>query len=148
MTTTTDGSDARRLAAQADAASGATFAGMPFARLLGLQREHAADGEARVRAADDTRLHEPDGCLGRALQLALLDMAMASAAVSSVGFTQTVSTLDLTASFIARRPGPLRATAQVVARDDRLCFCDAEVLDDHGLLVARGRGCFRLAAHA
>lgn len=134
--------------AQAAARSGATFAAIPFVGLMGLQREAAADGHARVRADDHPSRHDASGTLGPAVLLALVDTAMASAAISSVGFALTVATLDLDARFVDRRPGPLWARAHVAARDDRLLFCEAEVHDAGGALVARGRGCFRLMSHA
>ncbi|MBI5718249.1 MAG: PaaI family thioesterase [Burkholderiales bacterium] len=140
--------DAPREAARAAAASGATFAAVPYSRLMGLRREAAAAGVARVRADDDPALHDRHGCLGRAVLMALLDTAMASAAIASVDFTHTALTLDLSASFVARRPGPLTADARVVACDERVLFCEAEVHDAGGAPVARGRGCFRLVPHA
>ena len=130
------------------AASGATFAAIPFVGLMGLHREHADGGQARVRADDDPTRHGEHAALGPAAVLALIDTAMASAAISSVDFAFTATTLDLNASFITERPGPLWADARVVARDDRLLFCEAEVNDAAGTAVARGRGCFRLLPHA
>lgn len=129
------------------ARSGATFGAIPFVGLMGLRREQAHDGHATVHAADDPQRHDAQGCLGPALLLALLDTAMASAAISSVDFEFTAMTLDLNASFITARPGPVRADARVVARDDRLLFCEATVADATGTPVARGRGCFRLLPH-
>lgn len=129
------------------ARSGATFAAIPFVGLMGLRREMAQGGQARVVADDDPQRHDSRACLGAAALLALMDTAMASAAISCVDFAFTAVTLDLNASFIHARPGPLQADARVVARDDRLLFCEAEVTDTTGAAVARGRGCFRLLPH-
>ena len=130
------------------ARSGATFAAIPLVGLMGLRREQAHDGQARVHADDDPQRHDEQACLGAAALLALMDTAMASAAVASVDFAFTAVTLDLNASFISARPGPVQADARVVARDDRLLFCEAEVHDTRGAAVARGRGCFRLLPHS
>lgn len=134
--------------AQEAARSGATFAAIPFVALLGLHREQAGDGRALVRADDDPAHHDDTGTLGPAVLLAMVDTAMASAAIASVDFSHSAATLDLDARFIARRPGPLWARARVVAGDGRLRICEADVHDAAGTLVARAQGSFRLLPHA
>jgi uncharacterized protein (TIGR00369 family) len=73
----------------------------------------------------------------------MLDVAMASAAVSCIDFTKTVVTLNLNSSFIEPGRGALVADGEVVRRDDAVAWCRARVVDASGRLVAQAQGSFR-----
>jgi len=75
--------------------------------------------------------------------LTMLDVVMASAAVSLVDFTRTAVTLNLNTSFL--RPGLGRIVADGIALDasDGVVSCSAEARDASGELVASALGSFR-----
>jgi len=73
----------------------------------------------------------------------LLDVAMASAAVSARDFQCTAVTLSLDSAFIAPGHGRLTADARLLGEADGVAWCSAEVTDADGRTVARGQGSFR-----
>jgi uncharacterized protein (TIGR00369 family) len=143
--------------AAADAAAGETparelkpsatgrnvFPHVPFTRLLGVVREFADDGRARLSVdtrADLTNLH--DTAHGGVI-LTLIDVAMASAAMSRVDFARSLVTIDLSAQFVGPGSGRLIADGRVVGGGSSVCFCEATVATADGALVARGMGSFK-----
>ena len=77
----------------------------------------------------------------------LLDVAMASAAVSKVDFTMTAVTLSMHLSFMQPGRGRVVADGEVLSVDDGIASCRARVLDDAGRLVAQAHGAFRYLPH-
>src|SRR5687768_18293484 len=76
------------------------FNAVPFMRLLGVQREFSQDGRARLVLEERAELGNVIGAVHGGVIVTLLDVAMASAAVSSVDFTRTAVTLNLDSSFL------------------------------------------------
>jgi uncharacterized protein (TIGR00369 family) len=75
--------------------------------------------------------------------MALLDNAMAEAALSRAGFTREVVTVDIHVAFVRPASGPLTATGHATGGGRSVCFCEADVSDADGHLVARAMGTFR-----
>jgi uncharacterized protein (TIGR00369 family) len=75
--------------------------------------------------------------------LTLLDVVMASAAVSAEDFQRTAVTLNLDSSFIVPGRGALTADGEVMNHDDDIAFCRATVTDAKGSLIALAHGSFR-----
>jgi uncharacterized protein (TIGR00369 family) len=74
------------------------------------------------------------------LVTALLDSAMGGACWSVLDAEETFLTADLRVEFLRpARPGRLAATGTVVRRTRRVVFCAAELLDNHGTLLAASR---------
>jgi uncharacterized protein (TIGR00369 family) len=116
---------------------------VPFNAHLGLVRERAEDGEAVVSVVLSPELLNHHGGAHGGVVMTLLDSAMASAAVSRVGFERHVLTVDMHVSFMRLGEGRLVATAKATGGGRSLCFCEASVQDAHGHLVARAMGTFR-----
>ncbi|MBT2322753.1 PaaI family thioesterase [Variovorax paradoxus] len=119
------------------------FASVPFMRLLGMQRAFSEGGRARLVLQERPELGNVIGAVHGGVVLTLLDVAMASAAVSQRDFTHTAVTLNLDTSFLEPGRGPLTADGEVLDHDEQLALCRATVTDAHGRLVARGLGSFR-----
>lgn len=119
------------------------FDRVPFMRLLGLQREHSAGGRARLVLPPHADLGNVIGAVHGGALATLLDVAMASAAVSARDFVQTAITLALHTQFIAPGSGRLVAEAQWLHSDGDVAHCRATVTDADGRLVAQGQGSFR-----
>jgi acyl-coenzyme A thioesterase PaaI-like protein len=73
----------------------------------------------------------------------MLDVVMASAAVSAVDFVKTVVTLNLDTCFVEPGRGRLMADGEVVRSDDTVVWCRAHISDAEGRLVAKAHGSFR-----
>jgi uncharacterized protein (TIGR00369 family) len=123
------------------------FVAVPFTRLLGVEREFSHDGRARfvldVRAELENMLQAMHG----GVIATLVDIAMASAAVSKLDFAMTAVTLGMHINFLAPGRGRLTADGEVLGVDDGIASCRARVIDDTGLLVAHGQGSFRYLPH-
>ena len=77
-------------------------------------------------------------------QLAQLHAALVAAARTRlVDAARQLSATDLHVLFTAEPQGPLTATGQVTGGGRSLCFCEAELHDPQGQLVARAMGSFR-----
>ncbi len=75
--------------------------------------------------------------------MTLLDNAMANAALSRIDFTREVVTIDIHVAFMSPATGRLTATGRATGGGRSVCFCEAEIADANGRLVARAMGTFR-----
>lgn len=119
------------------------FARVPFMGLLQVTREFSRDGRARLGIDPRPELGNVIGSMHGGVLLTLLDVVMASAAVSRVDFSRTAVTLNLDTSFIEPGHGRLTADGEVVGHDASLAWCKAAVRDARGRLIAHGQGSFR-----
>ena len=127
----------------AGAAGRAIFAQVPFTRLLGARREFSEGGRARLVIDARAELGNVIGAMHGGVLATLLDVAMASAAVSLFDFTRTAVTLNMNTSFLEPGRGTLTADGQVVQHDDSVAWCRAAITDAEGRLVAQAQGSFR-----
>ena len=123
------------------------FAGVPFTRLLGVRREYSEGGRARLVVDARPEFENVIGAMHGGIVATLLDVAMASAAVSKVDFEMTAVTLSMNSTFVRPGHGRLTADGEVLAVDDAVAQCQASVVDEGGRLVARAIGSFRYLPH-
>jgi uncharacterized protein (TIGR00369 family) len=119
----------------------------PAGKLLGMQilAVDRAAGRARVAFDAGPELCNPIGTIQGGFQAAMLDEAMAIAAVAAEDFQIAVPTLDLRASYLnAARPGRLEAEGWVVRMGRSVCFLEARLTDADGTLVATGQATARV----
>jgi uncharacterized protein (TIGR00369 family) len=121
----------------------ATFGQVPFTRLLGARREFSEGGHARLVIDARPDLGNVIGAVHGGVVLTLMDVVMASAAVSLFDFKRTAVTLNMNSSFLAPGHGTLTADGAVVRHDDGVAWCRAAVTDAAGRLVAQAQGSFR-----
>jgi uncharacterized protein (TIGR00369 family) len=119
------------------------FAAVPFMALLGVRREFSAGGRARLVVAPRPELGNVIGAMHGGVVLTLMDVVMASAAVSQRDFSCTAVTLNMDSCFIAPGRGGLVADGEVIGHDGDIAQCSATVTGDDGTLVARAMGSFR-----
>lgn len=123
------------------------FAAVPFTRLLGMQREFSEGGRARFVIDARPEFENVIGAMHGGIVATLLDVAMASAAVSKLDFEMTAVTLSMNSTFIRPGQGRLTADGLVLAVDDAVASCEASVTDEGGHVVARALGSFRYLPH-
>jgi uncharacterized protein (TIGR00369 family) len=120
---------------------------VPFNRLLGIQGESASAGACvlvlPVRAEFVGDFRRP--ALHGGVVSALIDTAGGVAAWSTLGPDESVSTVDLTVDFLepSGLAAPLRASAQLVRKGNRVCHVRVAVTQG-GKLVAEGRGVYNI----
>jgi uncharacterized protein (TIGR00369 family) len=70
----------------------------------------------------------------------VLDSAMGGACWTLLNSDEAFLTADLRVEFLrAARPGLLRAEGRVIRRARRVVFCEGELFDEDGALLATGR---------
>ncbi|MDM0039181.1 PaaI family thioesterase [Variovorax sp. J22G21] len=119
------------------------FGQVPFTRLLGARREYSEAGRARLVIDARPELGNVIGAMHGGVLVTLLDVAMASAAVSLFDFDRTAVTLNLNTSFLEPGRGRLTADGEVVQHDSNVAWCHASITDADGRVVARAQGSFR-----
>lgn len=119
------------------------FSRVAFTRALGVQRAYSEGGRARLTVEGRPDLENVIHAIHGGVVLTLLDVVMASAAVSLVDFTKTAVTLNLNSSFLRPGRGSLVADGEVLESLDGVILCQGEVRDASGEVVARGMGSFR-----
>lgn len=122
------------------------YAAVPFTRWLGLQREFSEAGRSRFVLEPRPEHGNVIGAAHGGVLATLLDVAMASAAVSHIDFTMTAVTLSMSSSFLNPGRGRLVAEGELLAAEDGVARCRAEITDAQGALVARAQGSFRYLA--
>jgi uncharacterized protein (TIGR00369 family) len=122
------------------------FATVPFTRLIGLRREFSEAGRARFVLEPKPELENMVGTTHGGVMATLLDVAMASAAVSQRDFRMTAVTLDMNCQFLRPGRGRLVADGEVLAVDADTAMCRASVSDADGTVLAQSHGSFRYVA--
>jgi uncharacterized protein (TIGR00369 family) len=121
----------------------AVFGQVPFMRLLDVRREFSEAGRARLVIDERPEIGNVIGGIHGGVVVTLLDVVMASAAVSQVDFTRTAVTLNLATNFLEPGRGRLTADGEVVAHDESVAWCRASVTDAAGRTIAKAQGSFR-----
>ena len=119
------------------------FAQVPFMQLLDVRREFSEGGRARLVIDERPEIGNVIGAVHGGVVITMLDVVMASAAVSKVDFERTAVTLNMNTSFLEPGRGRLTADGEVVAHDESVAWCRAAVTDAHGRTVAQAEGSFR-----
>jgi uncharacterized protein (TIGR00369 family) len=114
----------------------------PFVDHVGI---HHTDGSAECVSAEvrlSPHLLNRSGTAHGGLIATLLDTTMGRVALLACGGEGRIATVEMKVTFINPGRGTLRGSAWCTHRDKRV-FCEGEVRDEPGLLVARGSASFK-----
>ncbi|MEJ8845846.1 PaaI family thioesterase [Variovorax rhizosphaerae] len=125
------------------------FSAVPFMHLLGVKREFSQGGRARLTVDTRPELENYIHAMHGGVVATLVDVVMASAAVSRIDFAKTAVTLTMNTSYLQPGRGRLTADGEVISVDDDgdVVQCQARVTDAQGAVVAHSIGSFRYLAH-
>ena len=118
---------------------------VPFIDDLGVESIEASNGEGRVvLALADRHLNSWKVAHGGVL-MTLLDVAMAIAGRSLDPEARGGVTVEMKTSFLqpAAAGSRLTATGRAFHRSTTMSFCDGEVRDEQGRLIAKAMGTFK-----
>jgi uncharacterized protein (TIGR00369 family) len=115
----------------------------PFLKFLGPELVESAGGHAYFIQNDYPHIKNVYGVAHGGVIMALFDAALASAALSRVEFTMGIVTLDMSINFIGPGAGRLHVRGHATGGGSSVCFCEGEILDDAGNLVAKAIGSFK-----
>jgi len=113
----------------------------PFVKELGIELVHLGNDEAELRLPWSPRLATMGDVVHGGAIAALLDTAGMAAAWSDDTVPEKLAgaTVSLTVNYAAAAvASDLTAQASVVRRGRSLCFCEVEVTDPGGGVVAKG----------
>jgi uncharacterized protein (TIGR00369 family) len=124
-----------------------SLANSPFVGHLGIHVESIQPDAVRLSMPYRPELASVDDLVHGGAITSLVDTAAMAAAwsVVEVGQGPRGTTVGLTVDFVAPvRGAELIADATVRRRGRQLCFCDVDIADGHGRLVARGLVTYKL----
>ena len=121
---------------------------IPFLDKIGMRRVRVGGGEAVVTIELQPDLLNNHGAGHGGVLMTLLDSAMANAALSRIEFEREVVTIDMHIGFMRPATGRLEATGRATGGGRSVCFCEAELTDSTGEVVAKAMGTFRYRAPA
>ena len=114
----------------------------PFVDHVGI---HHTDGSGESASAEVTlspHLLNRSGTAHGGLIATLLDTTMGRVALLACGGEGRIASVEMKVTFVNPGRGTLRGSAWCSHHDERV-FCEGEVRDETGLLVARGSASFK-----
>jgi uncharacterized protein (TIGR00369 family) len=117
---------------------------VPFLDLLGVRIERFAGGTSRISLDVRKELTNSWEYAHGGVVMALLDTALATAALGTEEGAPGLVTVNLSVSFIAAGSGALTAEGRVIRGGRSLVFSEGEVRSADGTLVAKGVGTFKV----
>lgn len=117
---------------------------IPFMRLLGAELVRAVDGESEIALALADEHMNSWGVGHGGVVMSLLDVAMARAGKSKIEAESGASvgsvTVEMKTSFFRPARGRVVARGRVLHRSTTMAYCEAELLDADGALLAKALG--------
>jgi uncharacterized protein (TIGR00369 family) len=118
---------------------------VPLMTLLGAQAVSLDDESAVVRLPWREDINNSYGVIHGGATMSVLDFAM-HAAARGRNDGLTVSTIDMSTSFLAPGNGDLTITARCLRRGSSIIFCEGEARDGQGALVAVCKASFKASS--
>lgn len=117
---------------------------IPFVETLGVRCVHMGGGVSEIVMPIEPQHQNGWDMAHGGVLMTLLDVAMAMACRSAdPDEGRGVVTVEMKTTFMAPGRGRLTARGDCVHRTTSLAFCEAEVVDADGTLVARSSGTFK-----
>lgn len=117
---------------------------VPFAELLGIKVAHHQPGLARLELNVRPELTNSFENAHGGVVMTLADIALAVAAMTHGDAATRAQTIELKLSFIGPGKGKLVAEGRCLKAGNSIAFCEGEVRDAGGTLVAKALGTFML----
>lgn len=122
---------------------------IPFMKHLGVRLEAVGEGQSQVVLDLKPEHHNSHQMAHGGILLTLMDVCMASAGRSAArphgtGADLGLLTIEMKTSFMQPATGQrIIARGRCVHHTASMCFCEGELQDEHGHMIARGSGTFR-----
>lgn len=117
---------------------------VPYLELLGVRPEQREKGRAVVSLELRPELTNSWAVAHGAVVMALLDVSMASAARTTVEDATGAVTIDMSVSFVRAGKGKLTAEGKVLRDAQSIVFCEGEIRNAEGELIAKGMGTYKV----
>lgn len=119
------------------------IAGIPIGDTLGFRLVEVEHGRAVVVGTPDARSYNLIGTVHGGWAAAVLDSALALAALSTLEPDQGFTTVDIRINYLrplTAETGEVRAEGRVLQAGRRLAYCEAKLTDPAGKLICHGTG--------
>jgi uncharacterized protein (TIGR00369 family) len=116
---------------------------IPFSQHLGIQVDSLGKGVARLSMQIRPEFMTSWGTAHGGSILSLLDITLSMSARTLYDPPRSIMTIDHSAQFIGTAKGLIRAEGRVAKAGKSTIFCEGEVRDEAGELVAKAIGTFR-----
>jgi uncharacterized protein (TIGR00369 family) len=117
---------------------------IPFIDLLRAKAEHWEKGRAVASVEVRPELYNGWQYAHGGVVMTLLDVTMGSAARSTVPHAAGVVTVDMSVSFVSAGQGRLTVEGRVLRSGGSIVFCEGEMRDEAGELVAKAMASFKV----
>lgn len=117
---------------------------IPYLDHLGVVPVKMGDGKCTARLPMRPELQNSRGEFQGGAIMSVIDFALSAAVRASSPDATGAATIDMTTSFLAPAHSDLTIEARVVKAGGSIAFCEAEVFDAGGELVARATGTFKI----
>ena len=114
-----------------------------FIDLLGVELLRAENGESELRLDLSAKHHNSWEVMHGGVTMALLDVALSTASRSVAPEGTGVVTIEMKTSFMQPGSGEMRAFGRLLHRSTTMAYCEGEVRDANGKLVAKAMGTFK-----
>ncbi len=115
----------------------------PFVDLVGIESDGLGEGWARTVMTQRRELSNMHEAVHGGVIMSVLDTTMGRAAMAQQGFRLSVVSIGVTVNFLKPARGRLTTEARAVGGGKSTCFCEAEVRNEAGEVVAKGMGTFK-----
>ncbi len=122
---------------------------VPFASWVGLEMVFFEAGKSKIRLTPRPELLNSMGMVHGGVIMTMLDVGMATAARSALkadalpGEEPRVITIEMKSSFMKPCMGKIEVRGTVLSHTRSMAFCEAEIVDAHERVCAKGSGTFR-----
>jgi uncharacterized protein (TIGR00369 family) len=117
---------------------------VPMLELIGLVPGELGEGKASSRLALRHEITNSRGEIQGGALMTALDFTLVAAARSKYPGIAGLTTVDMNTSFLSPATSDLTLEARCVKAGRSLAFCEGEVRDAKGELVARATGTFKI----
>jgi uncharacterized protein (TIGR00369 family) len=116
---------------------------IPFMKHCRIERVEAPEGAARFLVEAMSPLTNTRGYAHGGLLMTMLDLALGHAAQAAVAGATSFATIDMQTAFLRPGAGRITAEGRVLRAGREIVFCEGEVRDAEGAMLARGSGVFK-----
>lgn len=110
---------------------------------LGVELLRAEDGESELRLKLAPQHLNSWEVMHGGVTMALLDVALSTASRSTAPEGTGVVTIEMKTSFMQPGSGEMSAFGRVLHRSTTMAYCEGEVRDANGKLIAKAMGTFK-----
>ncbi|MFW8564666.1 PaaI family thioesterase [Orrella sp. 11846] len=117
---------------------------IPYLDFIGLEPLEIGNDQAKTRLPYRRELVNSRGHLHGGALLSVLDFTLSAAGRSHDPLNVGVVTIDLSSNFLLPAETDLICVARCIRRGSSICFCEGEILNDEGRVIAKAMASFKL----